>query len=96
MTGQSVRALGVASLHVNNPDPHRRTPQLMIDTGEGVAWRLLRDLHSLFLSPSGQTLLELVPLNLEGADGADENRYVPREEERLVLIDVADGVVEAA
>jgi hypothetical protein len=95
-----ISALAVASLRVNNPDPHNRTPQLLLDTGEGIAWRLLMDLHppeagpglnlnSLFLTPSGQTLLGRVPAGDENIDGP--RRYTPREEERLVLIDVATG-----
>jgi hypothetical protein len=100
VTLHPVRALGVASLYVNNPDPHNRTPQLLLETGEGIAWRLLVDLHpleagpgpnlhSLFLSPSGQTLLGRIPADGENIDGP--RRYSPSEEERLVLTDVATG-----
>lgn len=97
---QHVSALAVASLRVNNPDAHNRTPQLLLKTGEGIDWHLLADLHSpeagpgpnlssLFLSPSGQTLLGLIPDDAE--DVAGIQRFTPREEERLVLIDVATG-----
>ncbi|PRY09061.1 hypothetical protein CLV37_1211 [Kineococcus rhizosphaerae] len=96
----SVRALGTASLRVNNPNPHRRTPQLLLETDEGIAWRLLADLHpleagpganlhSLILSTSGQTLLGLIPA--DGENTADGRRYTPNEEEQLALIDVATG-----
>ncbi|WP_432543467.1 hypothetical protein [Kineococcus sp. SYSU DK002] len=95
-----ISAFAVASLRVNNPDLHNRTPQLLLETGEGIAWRLLADLHpleagpgpnlnSLFLSPSGQTLLGRVPA--DGENTTDGRRYTPRTEERLVLIDVATG-----
>lgn len=100
VTAGPVRALAVASLYVDKPNPHNRTPQLLLETGEGIAWRLLADLHpleagpgpnlhSLFLSPSGQTLLGLIPAGGENIDGP--HRYTPCEEEQLVLIDVATG-----
>ena len=97
MHPESGAALAVASLFVGNPNPVRRSIQLLLDTGDGVRARrwddLYRDsglpapsLHYLFLSPSGRTLLGWVPID-PNADATKTSAHAGHE--RLVLIDVA-------
>lgn len=96
MVVHPIRALGVSGLRVNNPNPRRRVPQVLLDGGEGMAWHILGDMHpaeagprpimdTLYLSPSGQTLLGRVPEDAAPAAGARSQT------QRLALIDVATG-----
>ena len=99
MTLQPLRAVAVASLFANNHGSMRSSAHVMLDTDDGVVLQRLIDLHpadagpplnkhSLFLSPSGQTLLGRVPV---GAAGTDLPGNAAGDEERLVLVDVATG-----